>query len=137
MLADPAWHVRIVATLGEGGELRILSDMQRVSATEHFDQWRNTVNTANSDTAPAAAHLQALPLQALPVTLTFEAGSVDLTVGQLAAVSPGSVISLDRPIDQATVVIRANGRAIARGEFVTVNDVLAVRIVETATDGTE
>lgn len=65
------------------------------------------------------------------VEVTCEAilGSGDLTIGKLNAMAKGDVIALDRsPADP--VDIRVNGKTIARGEIVTVDDKFAIRLTE-------
>ena len=56
-------------------------------------------------------------------------GTGTITIGQLSAVAKGDVIPLDRsPADP--VDIRLNGKVIARGEIVTVDNRFAVRLTE-------
>lgn len=65
------------------------------------------------------------------VEVTCEAvlGSGDITIGKLNALAKGDVIALDRsPADP--VDIRVNGKTIARGEIVTVDDKFAIRLTE-------
>lgn len=65
------------------------------------------------------------------VEVTCEAilGSGELTIGKLNAMAKGDVIALDRsPADP--VDIRVNGKTIARGEIVTVDDSFAIRLTE-------
>ncbi len=54
-------------------------------------------------------------------------GEVAMTVAELNALSEGDVVKLDRQINEP-VAVRVNGRVIARGEIVTVNDCFAVRL---------
>lgn len=76
-----------------------------------------------------------LDLTDVPVTLSFEAGSIELSVADLSTLNAGTVLVLDRRIAESPVTVRANGRIVARGEFVTVNDFLAVRITDTPAHG--
>ena len=65
------------------------------------------------------------------VEVTCEAvlGSGTITIGTLNAIARGDLILLDRsPSDP--VDIRLNGKVIARGEIVTVNDRFAIRLTE-------
>lgn len=56
-------------------------------------------------------------------------GSGHITIGRLNALTKGDVIALDRsPADP--VDIRVNGKTIARGEIVTVDDRFAIRLTE-------
>lgn len=69
------------------------------------------------------------------VEVTCEAiiGGGTTTIGKLNSLAKGDVIALDRspadPID-----IRVNGKVIARGEIVTVDDRFAVRLTEIGAD---
>jgi len=93
----------------------------------------------SAETPSPQTPIDATPLDVsdLPVTLSFEAGTLDLSVGELSSLNPGTVLVLDRKLTESPVTVRANGRAMARGEFVTINDFLAVRIVDTAAYGPE
>lgn len=56
-------------------------------------------------------------------------GEGKMTVSQLNALAKGDFVALDRtPADPVDIVV--NGRAIARGEIVTVDGHFAVRITE-------
>lgn len=68
----------------------------------------------------------------LPVRLSVELAGLDLPLSELAGLQPGLVIDLGRPLDQAELLVRANGRPVARGELVRLGDWLGVRITEKA-----
>jgi flagellar motor switch protein FliN/FliY len=56
-------------------------------------------------------------------------GSGEMTIGQLSKLTKGDVVTLDRsPSDP--VDIRVNGKTIARGEIVTVDERFAIRLTE-------
>lgn len=56
-------------------------------------------------------------------------GNGTISIGRLGHIAKGDIITLDRtPADP--VDIRLNGKTIARGEIVTVNDRFAVRLTE-------
>lgn len=61
--------------------------------------------------------------------VTVELGRTRMKVRELLALQPGSVIELDR-IAGAPVDVLVNGRLVARGEVVVVEDELGVRISE-------
>jgi type III secretion protein Q len=64
----------------------------------------------------------------LPVTLEVELARVEIPVGELARLEPGSVLPL--PIDRrGLVTLRAGERAVARGELVDVDGAVAVRVL--------
>jgi flagellar motor switch protein FliN len=63
------------------------------------------------------------------VTVSVELGRVTLPIGELVKLGKGSVIELDRAIDQP-VDLMAQGVRLARGEVIVVNDRYAIRIDE-------
>lgn len=56
-------------------------------------------------------------------------GDAKLTVSQLARLTTGEVVPIDRKLNEAAE-LRVNGRVIARGEIVTVDDKYAIRVTE-------
>ena len=68
-------------------------------------------------------------LAQIPLRLSVEIGSVSRTMQDLLDLKQGTVIELDRPIDDP-VDILANGTVIARGEVVNAGDHYGVRITE-------
>ena len=80
------------------------------------------VKVAATDEAPVAA-------EELPVTLTAEAGRVDLTVGQLSGLRAGDVLTLPDAL-LGPVALRAGDRLVARGELVDVEGRRGVRLLE-------
>lgn len=65
----------------------------------------------------------------VPLDLSVELGRTRMTIQDLLGLGPGSVIELDKiagePLD-----ILVNGRLVARGEAVVVNDKFGVRITD-------
>lgn len=65
----------------------------------------------------------------VPVELSVELGRARMTIGEALALAPGSVLTLDRlagrPVD-----LLVNGRAIARGQVVVVDDAFGLRVSE-------
>jgi len=65
----------------------------------------------------------------IPVNITMEVGSTDITIRNLLQLNQGSVIELDRmagePLD-----VRVNGTLIAHGEVVVVNDKFGIRLTD-------
>jgi flagellar motor switch protein FliN len=63
------------------------------------------------------------------VTLSLEVGRTAMNIRQLLQLAPGTTIELDRPAgDQLDVLV--NGRIIAHGEVVMVNDRYGVRFTD-------
>ena len=63
------------------------------------------------------------------VELTVEVGRTKMPLGQALALGPGSVVTLDRLADQP-VDLLVNGKPIARGEVVVVDEEFGLRITD-------
>jgi flagellar motor switch protein FliN/FliY len=85
--------------------------------------------SANGDAA-SAADLERL--YDVTVELTVEVGRTRMTLGQALALGPGSVVTLDRLADKP-VDLLVNGKPIARGEVVVIDEEFGLRITEVAT----
>jgi type III secretion protein Q len=83
--------------------------------------------SAPSDKSPAAT----LATADIPVSLVFEIGQIQITIGELQHLQAGYTFSLTESIDMdRPVTIKANGVAIGKGEMVMIDDRLGVRIHE-------
>ncbi|NNE43333.1 MAG: flagellar motor switch protein FliN [Gemmatimonadetes bacterium] len=76
---------------------------------------------------PEADHLEHLLDLRLPLTIRL--GSTRMTLEELLRLSPGAVVELDQRED-APLEVLANGRMIARGEVVVVDERFGLRITE-------
>ncbi|MFV0445138.1 MAG: flagellar motor switch protein FliN [Planctomycetaceae bacterium] len=65
----------------------------------------------------------------MSVVVSVELGRVELPLGELLKLGEGSVVELDRAVDEP-VDILAQGTPLARGDVVAVNGRYAVRITE-------
>lgn len=65
------------------------------------------------------------------VSLVAEIGSTELTVEELFSLRSQDLVTLNESVD-AEVTLLLNGRPVARGELVAVEDKLGVRITELA-----
>jgi flagellar motor switch protein FliN/FliY len=65
----------------------------------------------------------------VPVSLTIELGSCQLPMKEVLQLNVGSVVQLDKSAD-APVELSVNGKLIARGEVVVVEDRFGVKITE-------
>ena len=65
----------------------------------------------------------------VPVSLTIELGSCQLPMKEVLQLNLGSVVQLDKPAD-APVELSVNGKLIARGEVVVIEDRFGVKITE-------
>jgi flagellar motor switch protein FliN/FliY len=63
------------------------------------------------------------------MTLTVEVGRARVSIRELLAAQPGTVIELDRALGAKADVL-VNGRLIAHGEIVVVDSQFAVRVTE-------
>lgn len=65
----------------------------------------------------------------VPVELAVEIGRTRMTIGEMLALGPGSIVGLNRlagePVD-----LLVNGRAIARGEVVVIDEEFGLRVTE-------
>lgn len=78
-------------------------------------------------TAPTQANLN-LVLD-VPVSLAIELGSCQLPMREVLQLCVGSVVQLEKPAD-APVELSVNGKLIARGEVVVIEDRYGVKITE-------
>jgi flagellar motor switch protein FliN len=66
-------------------------------------------------------------LLAVPVRVTVEIGRTRIALAELVKLAPGSLLALDREAHEP-VDILVNGKVVARGEVVTVDDKYGVRL---------
>ena len=65
----------------------------------------------------------------VPVSLTIELGGCQLAMREVLQLNVGSVVQLDKAAD-APVELSINGKLIARGEVVVIEDRYGVKITE-------
>ncbi|MCA2977336.1 MAG: flagellar motor switch protein FliN [Myxococcaceae bacterium] len=65
----------------------------------------------------------------VPLDVTVELGRSRMSIQELLALSPGSVIELDKIAGEPLDIV-VNDRLIARGEAVVVNDKFGIRITD-------
>ena len=65
----------------------------------------------------------------VPVNLAVELGSCQLPMREVLQLNPGSVVQLNKTAD-APVELFVNGKLVARGEVVVVDDRFGVKITE-------
>jgi flagellar motor switch protein FliN len=68
-------------------------------------------------------------LMHLPLHLTVELGSTKMSVAELLKLGTGSVVELDRNVSHP-IDLLVNGRPVARGEIVALEERFALRITE-------
>jgi flagellar motor switch protein FliN len=69
------------------------------------------------------------PVLDVPVELTVEIGRTTMTIGETLSIGPGSIVSLNRAIGEP-VDLLVNGKRIARGEVVAVDEEFGLRVTE-------
>ncbi len=88
---------------------------------------------AQTNTAPAAPveeHESRLNrVLDVPLDITVELGRTRMTIRQLLALGPGSVVELDKEAGEPLDIV-VNGQLLARGEAVVVNDRFGIRITD-------
>src|SRR3954447_22725878 len=95
--------------------------------------------TAVAETAEATSAVEAFfsddldRLRHVPVELSVEIGRTRMTLGETLGLVPGSIVTLDRTAGEP-VDLLVNGRRIARGEVVVVDDEFGVRLTEVIGD---
>ena len=68
-------------------------------------------------------------LRKIPVTLTLEVGSAEVTLDQLMGLEHGSVVELDA-LAGAPLIIKVNGTAIGRAEVVVTGENYGLKVLE-------
>ena len=88
--------------------------------------------TAAAPVEPANAELERL--YDVPVELAVEIGRTRMTIRETLALGPGSIVTLDRlagePVD-----LLVNGKPIARGEVVVLDEEFGLRVTEVLAGG--
>lgn len=73
-------------------------------------------------------------LQDVPVELAVEIGRTRMTIGETLGLRPGSIVTLNRlagePVD-----LLVNGKPIARGEVVAIDEEFGLRVTEVVSPG--
>jgi len=65
----------------------------------------------------------------VPVELAVEIGRTRMTIREALSIGPGSIVTLDRMAGEPVDLV-VNGRRIARGEVVAVDEEYALRVTE-------
>ncbi|MDO2948341.1 lateral flagellar motor switch protein LfiN [Aeromonas simiae] len=95
-----------------------------------FDEGQEPFSAPQESMAPLAAKPRDLSFfRHIPVKVTLEVASAEISLGDLMQAESGSVIELDKMAGEA-LDVRVNGRLLARGEVVVVNGKYGLRLVE-------
>ncbi|WP_343548961.1 FliM/FliN family flagellar motor switch protein [Ralstonia sp.] len=84
--------------------------------------------TAASASEPAARPLPADSLDDIELVTTFELEERRLSLAELRALRPGTVMELAQPLNQAVIRILANGMPVGEGHLIAVGNRLGVRV---------
>jgi flagellar motor switch protein FliN len=120
-----------VAVIDAGGETLALIGLTLTAQ-------QDTTPAPTPSFAPAGTPVQAGPrrtmdlLRDVQMDVTVELGRTSMTVQDLLALTPGSVVELDRAAGSPADIL-VNGQLIARGEVVVVDEDYAIRITEIVT----
>lgn len=95
----------------------------------------NMPSTENGDdiTAAAEAPRDDAQWERLPVRLVCELGRLELSLGELKTLDPGSVLPLSRTADDAVDLV-VNGRILGKGKLVAIGDGLGVQVLRLSID---
>jgi flagellar motor switch protein FliN/FliY len=89
-----------------------------------------TTTARSAPAEPAGAELERL--YDVPVELAVEIGRTQMTIRETLALGPGSIVTLNRlagePVD-----LLVNGKPIARGEVVVIDEEFGLRVTEVTT----
>ena len=119
-----------VATL-EGGLITV-EDFFKPNLPEATDTKRGLpMDTSNEELTDIQDTKQSVKSTNVPVELSFEIGSLTVTLGELETVlRSGYTFNLNQELKADSVVVNANGAPIAKGELLKIGELLAVRITE-------
>jgi len=84
--------------------------------------------------APSGGAADLGRLTGVTVELTVEVGRTRMTLGEALALGPGSVVALSRSAREP-VDLLVNGKRVARGEVVVIDDDFGLRITEVVETG--
>ena len=84
----------------------------------------------DDDAAPGAEDRELVATGAVALSFDAVIGTISLTLDELVHLRSGSVLSLQTPLEDNSVLLLCQGVPFARGELIAIDDALAVRIVD-------
>ncbi|NRD71759.1 type III secretion system cytoplasmic ring protein SctQ [Shewanella sp. VB17] len=113
-------------------DINHLTDSRAVLIIENKPIWHCSL-IDNQITITAAEIENPMPsdntdIQSLPINISFEIGEQTVTVAELSQLQEQFVFELSGPLDQP-VKLKANGKVLATGELVKINEHLGVRVI--------
>ncbi len=103
-------------------------DNQQVGQANPVDKNKVTFEPITDDRVASVQNELDVILD-IPVKLTVEIGSAEVTVRNLLRLGQGSVVELDRLAGEA-LDIKVNGTLVAHGEVVVINNKFGVRLTD-------
>jgi flagellar motor switch protein FliN/FliY len=129
-------------------ELTDLADGLDQAALEELLLEQPPFGTPNANAAPVIEEIELEPLLPfvsdpssdsdigllleVPLSISVELGRTSLTIRELLALGQGSILSLDRHAGEPVDVL-VNGKRLARGEVVVIDEDFGIRVTEVVT----
>jgi len=110
-------------------DIEIPADADVIAEAEPVDYVPFEATVSGDQPAAAGVAGELERLHDVPVELAVEIGRTRMTIGETLALGPGSIITLNRlagePVD-----LLVNGKPIARGEVVVIDEEFGLRITD-------
>jgi type III secretion protein Q len=118
-------HGQRMVALAEGSRITIQQSREHIMN-------RNPEPAQPASETQEAANAPIDRLDAMEVTLRFEVGDLQVSLGELRNLRAGHVFDLGQPLNRSEVRILAHGNLLGKGHLVAVGDRLGVRVSEFA-----
>ena len=96
-----------------------------------IDQATESVATQAASLDAASTPIGIESLLDVPVRVTVQIGRTRMSLGELIELKPGALLALDREAHEPADIL-VNGKLVARGEVVTIDNTYGVRITDLA-----
>lgn len=103
--------------------------MSEVESRQSNTDRKQTKNPGGAQKLQTPRNLEVV--QDISVNLSMELGRTRITIKELLQLNQGSVVELDRSVDEHMDIL-VNGTLVAHGEVVVINDKFGVRLTEIA-----
>ena len=124
----------VAVPLVEGGEIRAVLALALSPWPSRRTPARGNVARRDTETVGMRGGLDML--HDVEMEVSAELGRTRMSVRELLSLSPGAIVELDRAAGSPADLL-VNGRLIARGEVVVVDENFGIRITEIVAPGTE